>query len=62
MSDDTREGNAALLAEYAELMNRYGPDSSECMAWVYRNRHNQEVIELSRIAYCLKKGLTTDRN
>lgn len=46
-----------LLADYSELMNRYGADSEEAWAFWAAHEHDQELISLCRVAYWLKLAL-----
>lgn len=52
---NTRE----MLAEYAELLNEFGPDSREAQEYLNDRRFNSEFAELAELARKLKKALTT---
>ena len=48
-----------LLAEYAELINEFGPDSDEAMIFLESNDDNSEFAELAKLSRTLKKALTS---
>lgn len=50
---------AKLLAEHADLLNRYGPESPEVAAFEDRHRDNEEFADLAEAARWLKAALTT---
>jgi hypothetical protein len=54
-------GTRVLLARYAGLVNRHGPDSREAARFVRRWRGNREFVELAGLARTLKKALTARR-
>jgi hypothetical protein len=49
---------AELLAEYALLLNRHGPDSPEAAAFVEEHRWDVPLMELCETSYLVKKALT----
>lgn len=46
-----------LLAEYARLLNRFGPESRQAEKFVRRHRSNTRFIELARVSKVLKQAL-----
>jgi hypothetical protein len=46
-----------LLAEYAALMNEYGPDADEANAFLGRHQGNSDFVELAEISKLLKQAL-----
>ena len=48
-----------LLARYATLINRFGPDSSRAKSFLDDYSHNSEFVELAELARNLKKALTS---
>ena len=55
MPTATRE----LLAEYANLLNRFGVDSEEADDFFEQNKCDGEFVELAALSRTLKKALTT---
>jgi len=51
-----------LLADYAELLNRFGPDSEEAFGFLEEHKDNSELHELASISRMLKKALTAPVN
>lgn len=47
-----------MLAEYTELLSRFGPDSKEAQEYLDERRFNYEFAELAELARKLKKALT----
>jgi hypothetical protein len=47
-----------LLADYAELLNRHGADSSEAAGFIDAHAENRELVELADLARNLKKAFT----
>lgn len=53
----TIRGTRVLLARYAELVNRHGPESARCQRFVVRWRANAEFVQLAELARWLKRAL-----
>lgn len=48
---------AQLLAEYAKVLNRFGPDSPQGEEFVGQYGSNPEFVRLARISAALKRAL-----
>jgi hypothetical protein len=47
-----------LLADYVDLLNRHGADSSETAGFIDAHAENREFVELADLARNLKKAFT----
>src|SRR5437588_557577 len=54
MANDTRD----LLADYAFLLNRHGPQPAEAADFLEQHKFNTEFVELALISKKLKEALT----
>ena len=50
-----------LVSEFAELLNRYGTDSTEAQAYLESRGQNEEFAELARLSITLKRALSIGR-
>lgn len=57
----TNKSNSELLADYVNILNKYGKDSDEAKQFLSDNINNKEVISLARIARKLKAALNYKR-
>jgi len=49
-----------LLAEFAKVLNEFGPDSPQGEAFIQQHGSNKEFVELARLSAALKRALMPD--